>query len=102
MITSFSNINAESIALKMKHQNQAKEARQAEADLTAKELHNRKLKEASDGFEELFVHKMIQVMRQSNHKGDHLLHGGRGEEVFQDMLDEQYSKEFTKSGSLDK
>lgn len=59
----------------------------------------KKLKEACDGFEEIFVHKMFQVMRSSSPK-DGIMSGGRGEEIFQDMLDENYSKMITKNGSL--
>ena len=58
-----------------------------------------KLKEAADGFEELFTHKLMQVMRSSTPKSG-ILSGGRGEEIFQDMLDENYSKIITKSGAL--
>ena len=57
---------------------------------------NRQLKKAADGFEELFIHKMLQVMRNSVNKSN-LLHGGRGEEIFQDMLDENYAKLITQS-----
>lgn len=58
-----------------------------------------KLKEACDGFEELFVHKMLQVMRESSGKSG-LIFGGRGEEIFQDMLDENYAKLITRTGAL--
>ena len=61
--------------------------------------YNKKLKDASDSFEELFVHKMIQVMRNSSFKTN-LMSGGRGEEVFQDMLDEQYSRIISKNDAL--
>ena len=57
------------------------------------------LTKASEGFEELFVHKMLTVMRDSTEKSG-LIDGGRGEEIFQDMLDEQYSKLITKSKAL--
>ncbi|PCI29780.1 MAG: hypothetical protein COB67_03275 [SAR324 cluster bacterium] len=60
---------------------------------------NQKLKKASDGFEEVFVHKLLQVMRSSTEKSG-LLSGGRGEEIFRDMLDQNYSKIITKSGAL--
>ncbi|NQU62824.1 MAG: rod-binding protein [SAR324 cluster bacterium] len=52
---------------------------------------NRDLKKATEGFEELFVHKMLQVMRKSVPKTD-LMSGGRGEEIFEDMLDQNYAK----------
>lgn len=64
-----------------------------------KEAYNKKLKQACDGFEEIFVHKLLQVMRKSSDK-DTLLNGGRGEEIFQDMLDENYAKIITQSRSL--
>ena len=61
--------------------------------------YNKRLKEACDGFEEIFVHKLIQVMRSSTEK-ESLLSGGRGEEIFQDMLDENYASLITKSRAL--
>ena len=60
---------------------------------------NKELKEAADGFEELFVHKLLQIMRSTVPK-ENLLSGGRGEEIFQDMLDENYAKIITKNGSF--
>lgn len=68
-------------------------------DKSNKAAEEKKLKEACDGFEEIFVHKMFQVMRSSSPK-DGIMSGGRGEEIFQDMLDENYSKMITKNGSL--
>ncbi len=73
-----------------------KNIRQSTARADEKAKYNRDLKKAADGFEELFVHKMLQVMRQSVSKTN-LLSGGRGEEIFQDMLDENYAKIITKS-----
>ena len=63
------------------------------------ESEGQKLKRAADGFEELFVHKMFQVMRESNPKTG-LTTGGRGEEIFQDMLDQNYAELITKSEAL--
>ncbi len=64
-----------------------------------KETYNKKLRNACDGFEEIFVHKLFQVMRSTTDK-DTLLYGGRGEEIFQDMLDENYAKLITQSRAL--
>ena len=100
MITRFSNINAEAAAIKMRHQNQAKAAEGAQTPSSETSKYNKKLKEACNGFEELFVHKMIQVMRESSQQEDNIVNGGHGEEIFQDMLDQQYAKIFTKTGSL--
>ncbi len=100
MISRFSNLNAEAIALRMRHQNQLKTAAEAPTSDNDKSKRNQKLREACDGFEELFVHKMIQVMRESSQPEDNILSGGHGEEIFQDMLDEQYAKIFTQTKSL--
>lgn len=69
---------------------------QPDAQVNDKEKYNRDLKKATDGFEELFLHKMLQVMRKSVPRTN-LTFGGRGEEIFQDMLDENYAKIITKS-----
>jgi Rod binding domain-containing protein len=66
---------------------------------TDKAEYNKGLKEACDGFEEIFVHKLIQVMRNATDK-EALLNGGRGEEIFQDMLDENYAELITKSRAM--
>jgi len=60
---------------------------------------NKELKEAADGFEQLFVHQLFKVMRSSIPK-EGMMSGGRGEEIFQDMLDDNYAKIITKNGSL--
>ncbi len=72
---------------------------QATADQLDPSKSNDELKKACDGFEELFVHKMLQVMRQSTEKSG-LISGGRGEEIFQDMLDENYAQMITKTEAL--
>jgi peptidoglycan hydrolase FlgJ len=89
------------IALMKMRQNPSpeKSIRQSTARGGEKEKYNRDLKKAADGFEELFVHKMLQVMRQSVPKTN-LWDGGRGEEIFQDMLDENYAKIITKNKAL--
>ncbi len=68
-------------------------------DAESKEVYNKNLKKACDGFEELFVHKLLQVMRETTEKSG-FISGGRGEEIFQDMLDENYAKLITKTGTL--
>ena len=87
-------------AFQLNKANQAKQVLQAgktkDKDTIA---YNAKLRNACDGFEEIFVHKMIQVMRGSADK-DPLISGGRGEEIFQDMLDENYAKLMTQNRSL--
>ncbi|MDT8445494.1 MAG: rod-binding protein [bacterium] len=60
---------------------------------------NKELKVASDGFEEIFTKKMLQSMRSNVFKSD-FISGGAGEEIFQDMLDENYSQLLTRTRSL--
>ncbi len=91
------DISQDITILRMRHNaNLGKTVRPQSAEADGAEKFNRDLKKATDGFEELFVHKMLQVMRKSVPKTN-LLDGGRGEEIFQDMLDENYSKIITKS-----
>ncbi len=82
---------------KAKLSSQISQAKKTKSEDTA--TYNKNLRDACDGFEEIFVHKLIQVMRGSSDK-DNLLSGGRGEEIFQDMLDENYSKLITQNRSL--
>ncbi len=82
---------------KAKLNNQVDQAAKTKGEDTT--TYNKNLRNACDGFEEIFVHKLIQVMRGSSDK-DNLLSGGRGEEIFQDMLDENYSKLITQSRAL--
>jgi len=74
----------------------ANNVRRSAAAAQETEKYNKELRKASDGFEELFLHQLLQVMRQAGPKS-HLVFGGRGEEIFQDMLDENYAKIITES-----
>ena len=91
------DISQDITILRMRHNaNLGKTVQPLSAETDGAEKYNRDLKKATDGFEELFVHKMLQVMRKSVPKNN-LLNGGRGEEIFQDMLDDNYAKIITKS-----
>jgi len=74
----------------------AKAAAQTQAE---KDQFNKELKVASDGFEEIFTKKMLQTMRNNVTKSN-FISGGHGEEIFQDMLDDTYSKLMTQTRSL--
>lgn len=58
-----------------------------------------KLEEACKDFESIFVNQLMKSMRKTVNKTG-LIDGGRGEEIFQSMLDEEYSKEIAKEGRL--
>lgn len=89
--------------LSLMHLNRAQKAAKTAQNATKESedtaAYNKRLKAACDGFEELFVHKLFQVMRSASDKNT-LLSGGRGEEIFQDMLDENYAKLITQSRAL--
>ncbi|MCP4755370.1 MAG: hypothetical protein GY866_31280 [Proteobacteria bacterium] len=94
------NISQDITLMRMNHNRFPKQALQKPTENhSEKETFNKDLRKATDGFEELFVHKMLQIMRKSVQKNN-FLSGGRGEEIFQDMLDENYAKIITQSGSF--
>ena len=53
---------------------------------------NSGLYKASQDFEALFIKQMLDVMRKTIHKEDDLLGGGLGQDVYEDMLYDQYAK----------
>ena len=50
------------------------------------------LYKVSQDFEALFIKQMLDVMRKTIHKEDDLLGGGFGQDVYEDMLYDQYAK----------
>lgn len=53
---------------------------------------NSELYKVSQDFEALFIKQMLDVMRKTLHKEDDLLGGGLGQDVYEDMLYDQYAK----------
>ncbi len=51
-----------------------------------------KLFEQCRDFESIFVKMMLKEMRNSVDKSDSLISGGWAEDIYSDMLDDQYSK----------
>ncbi|NLT94385.1 MAG: flagellar biosynthesis protein FlgJ [Clostridia bacterium] len=58
-----------------------------------------KLMEACQQFESIFIHQMISQMRATIPEGG-LLEKSTGEEIFQDMLDQQYAENISKAGGI--
>ena len=58
----------------------------------------KKLKDACQGFESIFIQKMWQEMRKSVHQST-LLHG-REEQFWQDMYDQELAKKMTEAGGV--
>jgi flagellar protein FlgJ len=51
----------------------------------------KQLKEAAAEFESIFVHNLLKSMRSTIQKTN-IISGGNAETIYQDMLDENYSK----------
>ncbi len=60
---------------------------------------NRKLKEATTDFETLFIKQMLNSMRKTVSKSG-LLDGGQAQEIFEDMLYDEYSSKIAKTAKL--
>ncbi|MDR3200218.1 MAG: rod-binding protein [Spirochaetales bacterium] len=71
----------------------------AERKLTGSETELKKLREASQDFEAIFIKQMLDAMRKTLPKGG-LLDGGMAEEIFEDMLYEERAKLMAKTGSF--
>jgi Rod binding domain-containing protein len=59
-----------------------------------------KLVEQCQEFESIFVKMMMKEMRSSVDKSDSLLSGGWAEDIYQDMLDDEYSKSMAKTAGF--
>src|SRR5438128_248004 len=60
---------------------------------------SRKLHEAAQEFESLFIDQMLQTMRRSMPEGG-LLGAGSGQRTFREMLDQEMSRQIAHSGGL--
>jgi Rod binding domain-containing protein len=59
-----------------------------------------KLFEQCQEFESIFVKMMMKEMRNSVDKKDSLLSGGWAEDIYQDMLDDEYSKSMARNAGF--
>jgi flagellar protein FlgJ len=65
----------------------------------AKEKRSKRLMDACVEAESLFVGQMLKQMRSTVTKGE-MLHGGQTEEIFEDMLYDQYALSMSKTANL--
>lgn len=63
------------------------------------ERETRKLRETCVEMESIFVGKMLKEMRNTVHKSD-WLHGGYAEEIFEDMLYDEYALNVSRNSRL--
>ena len=68
-------------------------------NLDYKKTDNKRLKEVSQEFESLFLNQMFKTMRNTIPKDD-LLNGGLKQEIFEDMLYNQYAVNISKNGGI--
>jgi flagellar protein FlgJ len=68
-------------------------------DRVNRDKNSEELKKSCQDFESIFVNQLMKSMRNTVQKTGFIT-GGRGEEIFQSMLDEEYSNEISKSGKM--
>ncbi len=61
----------------------------------------RRLYDAAEEFEAMFINMMFKSMRKNLKPENNLLHGGFRQEVFEDMLYDEYAKSVAKSDGFD-
>jgi flagellar protein FlgJ len=60
-----------------------------------------KLYEQCEEFESIFLKMMIKEMRHSVDKSNSMFSGGWAEDIYTDMLDDEYSKSMAKNAGFD-
>ena len=61
-----------------------------------KEFEKNRLRKVSEDFEALMINQMLKEMRKTVDKSG-LIDGGMAEQIFEDMLYDEYAKEFSKT-----
>jgi len=61
---------------------------------------DKKLMDVCIEMESLFVSQMLKEMRKTIHKENDLLYGGMAEDIFEDMLYNEYALQMSKTANL--
>ena len=61
-----------------------------------KDFEKKRLRQVSEDFEALMINQMLKKMRKTVDKSG-LIDGGMAEQIFEDMLYDEYAKEFSKT-----
>lgn len=77
--------------IEVQRQNQKTQNFESVLKKASEEKDDQGLKEACREFEAYFIHQLFKEMRSTIQPGG-LIEKSRGEEIFQDMLDEEYAK----------
>lgn len=75
------------------------EKEKTEPSLKSSKTKDKKLWKACKEMESLFVGKMLKEMKKTVHKGE-LLHGGQAEEIFEDMLYDEYALQVSNNSKV--
>ena len=67
-----------------------------ENNITKYDEEKNRLRKVSEDFEALMINQMLKEMRKTVNKSG-LLDGGMSEQIFEDMLYDEYAKEFSKT-----
>lgn len=97
-----SNINP-LVGQEMLKVNQGKEAERSFEQILGNSQLNKddeKLKEACREMEAYFIQQLFKTMKTSTQLGEGIITKGQHEEIFEDMLIEEQSKEATKAGGI--
>ncbi len=58
------------------------------------------LYKACQDFEAIFIKQMLDVMRKTVHKEDDLLNGGMSQDIFEDMLYDEYARKMAQTAQF--
>ncbi|HEY9595723.1 MAG TPA: rod-binding protein [Spirochaetia bacterium] len=58
------------------------------------------LYKACEDFEAIFIKQMLDAMRKTIDRSDSLLGGGMGQDMYEDMLYDQYAKKMASTGQF--
>jgi flagellar protein FlgJ len=83
----------------MQQQKQKTDAFEKILKKASKQEEPKELMNACKQFETYFVHQLLKEMRSTIQPGG-LVEKSRGEEIFEDMLDEEYAKNASEAGGI--
>lgn len=86
-------------AFEIEKQSQKTQSFEAALKKASEEKDNKALKEVCQEFEAYFIQQLFKEMRSTIQPGG-LIEKSQGEEIFQDMLDEEYSKNASKGNGI--
>lgn len=99
-IASLSNANITNFSTQMKSEESKTQSFQSVLEKAVADKDAAELREACVEFEGYFIQMMYKEMRKTVHSENGPLPKSNAEQIFQEMLDEEYSKASAKSGGI--